>query len=50
MIRLRQFMWSCWKFPLLTFGLGLAWFLMLGAGALYESWSGGAGAGLEMLK
>ena len=50
MIRLRQFMWSCWKFPLLTFGLGLAWFLMLGAGALYESWSGGAGAGLEMVK
>ena len=50
MIRLRQFMWSCWKFPLLTFGLGLAWSLMLGAGALYESWTGGAGVGLEVVK
>lgn len=47
---LQQFMWSCWKFPVLTFGLGFAWSLLLGAGALYDSWSGGAGIGLEVVK
>ena len=50
MMRFRQFMWSCWKFPLFVYGLALACSVMMAAVALYNSWSGGAGVGLACVK
>ena len=49
-MRFRQFMWSCWKFPLFVYGLALACSVMMAAAALYSSWSGGAGVGLACVK